>query len=243
MAEAAGRFDDLCARAARGMTVFSRFLNLQEQRDALIAVRKAGVAAAFYGGSADCERKMLGAGETAPGETEFPIACLLISPRGARFAGEMTHRDVLGSLMALGVGREVIGDIAAREGSAHVFCESRMADFLIGALDKVGGTCVSVSLSAPPDGALRRTTRTRVLAPSPRADAVIARLYHVSRSDAQALFRQGRVFLDDAPCARPDAVIRENQVLSARGYGRARYVGVDGQSKKGGLYLVFEAYS
>lgn len=244
MNEGDGWLTELCQRAVqRDQPLYSHFLNLAEQRDAAIAARKAGAEASFFGGRADCERKMLGVGAFAPPEEAFPIACLLIAPRGARFAQPLAHRDVLGSLMGLGIEREVLGDIAVRQEGAYIFCESRMADFIMGALEKVGGAFVDCRMSAPPEGALRAVRQTRIPVNAPRADAVIARLYGLSRGDAQTLFRQGRVFMDDAPCERPDDTLKEGQILSVRGYGRARYAGIDGQSKKGKLYLLMEIYA
>ena len=66
---------------------------------------------------------------------------------------------------------------------------------------------------------------------------------HLSRGDAQQLFRQGRVMVDDAPCERPDYQLRDGQVISVRGYGRAQYLGVDGQSKKGKDVVRIALYS
>lgn len=49
--------------------------------------------------------------------------------------------------------------------------------------------------------------------------------------------------VDDAPCERPDYQLRDGQVISVRGYGRARYLGVDGQSKKGKDVVRIALYS
>ena len=52
-----------------------------------------------------------------------------------------------------------------------------------------------------------------------------------------------RVMVDDAPCERPDYQLRDGQVISVRGYGRAQYLGVDGQSKKGKDVVRIALYS
>ena len=111
MEENAAMLNELCQRAAkRHITLYSRFLNLAQQREGEIAARRAGAEYCLYGGAQDCERRMLAvSGEDVPDESLFPIACLLAAPRSARFAAPIAHRDVLGALMGLGIERELIG--------------------------------------------------------------------------------------------------------------------------------------
>lgn len=236
---------ELSERAAsRDITLFSRFLNLTEQREGEAAARKAGAAFMLYGGAESCERRMLGVSAgTAPQADTFPIACLLVSPRSTRFGAPLTHRDVLGSLMGLGIERELIGDIVVREQGAYIFCVQKMADFILGALTRIGSTDVDCVLSSPPDGPLRATRDIRLQVSSPRLDAVIAHLFHLSRGDAQSLFRQGRVMVDDVVCERPDCTLKAGQVLSVRGHGRAQYKGIEGQSKKGRQIICMSLYT
>ena len=63
------QLDELCRRAAdRGQPLFSRFLDLDGQKQAEAAARKAGAAYAFFGGAEGCERRMIGAGAETPEE-------------------------------------------------------------------------------------------------------------------------------------------------------------------------------
>ena len=237
--------EELCTRAAaRNIFLFSRFLNLAEQKDALIFARKAGAAYAFFGGAEDCERKMLGVGgDEAPESYLFPLVCLKVTPRSARFASPIAHRDVLGSLMGLGIERELIGDIVVRDDGAYIFCTDKMAHFISTSLVKIGNTDVNCTEAEAPEGNLRNYKEVRVQVTSPRADAIVAHLFRLSRGDAQTLFRQGKIMVDDSPCERTDYTLKENQVLSVRGYGRARYVGVENISKKGKSNLLMLVYA
>ena len=145
--------------------------------------------------------------------------------------------------MGLGIERELIGDIVLREAGAYIFCVERMADFICQSLVQIGRTDVRCERAEPPQGALREMREVRLQVSSPRLDAIAAHLFHLSRGDAQQLFRQGRVMVDDAPCERPDYQLRDGQVISVRGYGRAQYLGVDGQSKKGKDVVRIALYS
>ena len=238
-------FDELCQRAAkRNIALFSRFLNLAEQKEAEIAARKAGAAYLLWGGAEDCERKMLGVcGDEAPETYLFPLACLKISPRSAKFSSPLAHRDVLGSLMGLGFERELIGDIIIREEAAYVFCTDKMALFICENLRKIGNTTVNGDETQPPEGPMRTMREVLVQVTSPRLDAIVAHLFRLSRGDAQLLFRQGKIMVDDSPCERPDYALKEGQVISVRGFGRARYLGVESLSKKGKNNVRIALYS
>lgn len=237
--------DELCARAAkRNIALFSRFLNLAEQKEAEIAARKTGAAYLLWGGAEDCERKMLGAGgDEAPETYLFPLSCLKIAPRSAKFSSPLAHRDVLGSLMGLGFERELIGDIIIREEAAYVFCTDKMALFICENLQKIGSTAVHCEETQPPEGPLRNMREVRVQVTSPRLDAIVAHLFRLSRGDAQTLFRQGKIMVDDAVCERPDYALKEGQIISVRGFGRAKYLGVESLSKKGKSNLIIALYS
>lgn len=239
------RFDELCQRAAsRNIQLFSRFLNLAEQKEAEIAARKAGAAYRFFGGAEDCERKMLGVcGDEAPDDSFFPLVCLKAEAKSAKFSSPLEHRAVLGTLMSLGMERELLGDIILRDGAAYIFCTDKMANFICEGLDKIGGTAVRCTISEPPQGPVRNVREVRVQVTSPRLDAIVAHLFKLSRGDAQTLFRQGRIMVDDSVCERTDYMLHEGQVISVRGFGRARYLGVESTSKKGKSNLLIALYA
>ena len=230
--------DELCERAAgRRQPLFSRFLNLSEQKEAEIAARKAQAEYLLYGGAEDCERRMLGVGIEAPTPEDFPITCLKVTRRSEHYGEALEHRAVLGTIMGTGIERELVGDIVLLNGAAYVFCVSAMADMLCAALTRVGRTDTDCEITSPPTAALRKLTPVKIQAASPRVDAIAAHLYRLSRGDMLELIRQGKVQVDDAPVTKPDQLLKPGQVLSVRGYGRSRFEGEVGISKKGKPYF------
>lgn len=237
------QLDEFFRRAAdRSVPLFTRFLDLDGQKLAAAAANRAGAAYTLFGGCADAERRMLGAGAEAPDEAAFPISCLKITLRSSRFGGQLVHRDVLGTVMGLGIERELIGDIVVREEGAYVFCVSSMAEWLAGSLTRVGRADTDCALSDPPQGPLRELQELTVQVASPRLDAVCAHLFRLSRGDVQELIRQGRIAVDDRICEKSDRPLSGGEVLSVRGFGRARVEGSAGVSKKGKLYLRISLY-
>jgi RNA-binding protein YlmH len=160
-----------------------------------------------------------------------------------KFAEKLTHRDFLGALLNLGIERSVLGDIILRDSSAFVFAKEEIAKYIVSELSRVKHTEVNVSIcDALPEGELYKTEEKTVQISSERLDAVIARIYNLSREDAQRLFAKGLVFASGREIASTSYAPKENEKISVRGYGRFIYRGYISSSKKGKLNVLCELY-
>lgn len=241
------RFGELAEECyARGRYTFSDFLSLAEQ-DAFFGMERevSYASPALFGGVEGCERRMLrfGSAEILGYEEGYPIVCLRLSPAVPKFADELSHRDILGALMNLGIKRTVLGDIVLREKEAFVFCHEKIAPFLLEHLTKAKHTELRVSrCETLPEGALFQTREKRVQCASDRLDAVIAGCYGLSRSEAKELIEAGRLFLGGKCCQDPARSCAEGEVVSLRGYGKFLFRGTESLSRKGKLNLLLEEY-
>ena len=235
---------DLSAKADRsGRFTFTDFLNLDEQ-NTLQSARRELIRYECFGGVAGCERVMarFGSPEELGYETPFPIACIRISPLQQKFADELTHRDILGAVMNLGVERGCLGDIVLRDNVAYLFALERIAPYLCDNLTRVRHTTVSCGITdAPPEGELFRTESVSLNVSSLRADCVVAALYRLSRGNAEKLFDAQKVFLNGRLCAG-SAQLKEGEIVSVRGLGRFVFDGVTGSTKKGRHVIAVSRY-
>lgn len=241
------RFQELFRRYdTQGVYLFTHFLDLAALNTLNRCLPRLPPAPwTLFGGAEGCERKMLrlGSEEECGYDQPFPIACVRMAPASAKFAEKLTHRDFLGALMNLGFERELLGDIVVREEEAFLFCEERIAPYIQQSLTQVRRTTVRCSImDALPQGDLFRLERRVVQLASVRADALVAHVFKLSRSDAQALFAQGRVFVDGRACADTGYTPKEGEILSVRGFGRMKYIGVDSLSKKGKSNTAVEVF-
>ena len=241
------RFAELAERAWNNSTyVFTAFLDLAALSSFHAALPSLPrVPWQLFGGAEGCERKMLrfGSEELCGYDMPFPIVCLHMAPLNKKFADKLTHRDFLGSLMALGMEREMLGDIIVREEAAYLFCHERIADYICRNLTQVKHTSIFCEISAaPPEGELFRTEKRVVQLSSERLDALIAHVFKMSRGDAQALFPMGKIFVDGKLTESPGYTPKIGQVISVRGFGRMRYAGVESLSKKGKCNTAVEVY-
>ena len=242
------RFLELGKRAERENSyIYTNFLNSMEQNAFLqIAGKLGGMPYRLFGGDESCERKLLSfGGEEVFGYVEeFPIACMRIAPANEKFAEALTHRDYLGALMHLGIERDVLGDIRMDGHNAYLFCLLHMEQFLKENLVKIKNTSVRVSaVSELPKAAALSFEEEKVQVASERLDAVIAKLYRLSRGESTMLFAAGKVFVNDKLMENSSYSVRAGDIISLRGYGKFRYEGVTGTSKKGKLIVLLRKYA
>ena len=235
-------FRDLAEKSASGCYyTYSSFLSLAEQ-DLLL---RAGYGASLFGGYADAERKIAVFGsEDLLGYTEEPpIVCLKMEPLMQKYADALTHRDFLGSVIGLGLERDVTGDIIIHENVGYMFCLENIADFIAENLTKVRRTDVKCTrVPSPPTESIAPPEERAFFVASERIDAVIAAIYGFSRSESQKLFGQKLVFINSKLCENTDMHIPENATVSVRGHGRFIYCGISKTTRKGRLCINARVY-
>ena len=238
------RLYDLAERCDRKhIYTYSDFLSQADLSDYLEKEREFSyVQPTIFGGMEDAERVMIrfGSEELLGYAEEFPIATLKIAPLQSKFADAFTHRDFLGALMHLGIEREVLGDIVLLEDSAFLFCKESMAEFIMESLTKVKHTSVRVTREPLPELAKKEPVRMQVQVASERLDALIAKVFHLSREQASLQIKAGRVFVNGRVTESQSTALKPEDLVTLRGYGRFRFIGNSGFSKKGKMNALVE---
>ena len=224
-------------------TEFTDFLTLSEIETAKTVLNGANFM--FYGGCPDTERQMLC---IAPEDVDivpemFPIRGMKISPKSIKFASEFSHRDVLGSVLGLGLQRDVIGDIFIKEKEAYLFCAERIAVFLEEHLQEVRHTNVQCSVTDFSETEFSKEYQELSRTVSAiRIDTVAAAAFGISRSSAASAVAGGKVYINGREIVSPSAPVKEQDVISFRGLGKARLKEIGGLTKKGRISVTLERY-
>lgn len=156
----------------------------------------------------------------------------------------LTHRDLLGSLTALGVSRSKLGDILISPGTADVVVCADLAEHLAQEWTQAGRVKLRTerigldALNVPE----RRVRVIRDTVATLRLDAVASAGFSMSRTRAAELITAGRVQLNHRETVKPDAPVRQGDTISARGHGKLVLTEVGGQSKKGRTAIVVERF-
>ncbi len=245
--QAKKRFAELAEKSYRqNIYTFTDFLSLAEQEALHRAMEEKRFRAfGLWGGNENCERQMarFGLPEELGYEEAFPVAAVKISPLMEKFADELTHRDYLGAVMNLGIDRSTVGDIFIEGKHAWLYCAERIAPFLCENLTQVRHTSVKCGraegdrLPAP-----REPERTGLVVSGLRADAVLAKVYSLSRSQSLALFSGKKVYVNGRLCENNSYTLKAGDRVSARGYGRFVFYGEENATRKGRLNVTVGVY-
>ena len=241
------RFIELANKSYNsGIYIFTDFLGLSEQaifNEAKSSFR--GIPYAEFGGAPGAERKMVRFGdeESFGYVEEFPIICIKAEPVSQKFADKLTHRDFLGAIMNLGIERRELGDIPIIDNVGYIFATEKIAPFILAELHKVRHTDLKLSvIDKVPDGKLYKTEKRKIQAIGERIDAVVAKVFSLSREEAKSLFQKGLVFVSGRACENTSYIPKKDEIISVRGFGRFIYLGYETTSKKGKLNIEVEVY-
>lgn len=241
------RFIELSRKAdSQCYFTFTDFLGLAEQ-SAFFEVQSklSGAKYTAFGGAEGAERVVIRFGDedeigySAP----FPIVTIKAAPVSPKFADKLTHRDFLGALLNLGIERSTLGDIVIIDNVGYIFALEDIAQYIVDSLSRVKHTDVRLSITDTlPEGELYHTEPKKIQANGERLDAVIAKVFSLSREDAQRLFAKRLVFASGRLIESTSYIPKENERISVRGYGRMIYRGYESLSKKGKLNIVVDVY-
>lgn len=236
------RLKDLADKAySRDICTFTNFLGLMELSSFYeISGSLKYAEYALSGGAEYCERKMVRFGSL---NTPYPISCLHLTPSLKKFSDHLTHRDFLGAIINLGIKRETIGDIIVKDNEAFVFCVDSISDFIIQNLDRVKHTSIKCKVAETiPDDSYIKLTKREFNVASLRLDAVIGEIYKLSRSQAQLVIREKRVFVNGRLNENNSYSLKPDDAVTVRKLGRFIFNDTSGITKKGRFYITADIY-
>ena len=199
----------------------------------------------IFGGNDNCERQIIRFGDANDlgYEIDFPIVMIKAEPLIQKFSDEFSHRDFLGAIMSLGIKREVIGDIILSENIAYFFVIEKMKDYIIEQLTKAKHTHIRCCVYEDEVKEVEKNVENHeILVSSLRIDGVIAKLFHLSRSQAITMFQEKKVYLNSRVCENNSGLLKPEDVIAIRGYGKVVFKKELYETKKGRICVLIEKY-
>ena len=161
-------------------------------------------------------------------------------PAGA----DLSHRDILGGLMGIGLTRERVGDILVLEDNVQIVALKEAIPIILSQFDQAGRYRlrlkeIPLSALAPAPVQVKQVKDTVATL---RLDAVLSSGFSISRGKAADLISGGRVSVNHRECLKADKTVAEGDVLTCRGFGKCVLTTVGGQSRKGRIIIELERY-
>lgn len=196
----------------------------------------------FWGGYPGAKRQMLGffPDYMEPSGEHFPIAAFTIT---YRTVDKLSHRDFLGSLMALQIKREAVGDILVSDGICSLFTTDKVAPLVLSEVRKIGrvGVKVEQGLIVAPVAEEKFAEISGTVA-SMRLDCVISLLTGKSREKAAVLIKSGVVSVNYQVCDNNSMSVNTGDIITVKGFGKARVSEEIRKTKKDRYFIVLQKY-
>ena len=153
-----------------------------------------------------------------------------------------SHRSVLGSLLGLGIKREVLGDIVVKENVCDIIVLKSIAEYILNNLKYVGREKVSLEEIKLEDIMVLEDTskEIRTTVSSLRIDSVISAGFGISREKSAELVKNECVKVNHIQISSASKSVKEGDLISVRSKGRLEVVSTNGTSKSGRVKLVLK---
>lgn len=176
-------------------------------------------------------------------ESYIPFSIIKIVPVHIKFFEELTHRDYLGSILALGISRDKIGDIIVKKDCAYLFCTNSLAAFLEENITKIRNTFVKAQIITDaefdylPDFEVIKGNVASV-----RLDAVTALAFRISRNHIIDYIEEGKVYVNGRIITSNAYSLKPSDIISVRGLGKIQYAGAGNETRKGRIMITINKY-
>lgn len=155
---------------------------------------------------------------------------------------DIAHKDVLGSLLSLGIKREKLGDIIINDEAVYFYIRNEILDYVLLNLEKIKSYGVElevIDLATPISRDLEYEEKL-VTCASARLDLVLANVYNLSRSDVKNAIEAGLVKVNYKVTYKISETLEVGDMVSMRRRGRFIVGDYLGLSKKDKLKLIIK---
>ena len=236
--ELSARVKDWISQSQRyHIPVLSCFLTEEEQ--AQVQVMCQGELMKMHGGCTNAIRQRAAFLYDFDDEPDFEIVCLR-APVIKRF-NDVTHRDLLGALMSLGINRMRFGDCFIESGYLVAYVDKEIAEYVKRQLSSVKRMPVQFE-ECDPIEPIRKTERMRVNVSSLRIDCLVAALANVSRTAACEMIGQKRVSIDHKLVEESKRLCNNGNTISISGKGRFIVGDTVGTTRKDRMIVEIEKF-
>ncbi|SFB19181.1 RNA-binding protein YlmH, contains S4-like domain [Lentibacillus halodurans] len=217
------------------------FLDPREQQivDMLTGTSMEELKVHQHGGSNNAERKRVIIAPMYEEMTEADFHLTLMQGSYHEKFVSLGHRDVMGAFLSLGIKRQKLGDILVEDGLIQMIMAEEIAPYVLTNLRAIKKTSIKLEeqpLSSVVEKEVNWVESSQIVS-SLRLDTVIKAIYNLSRKNASELVTKGLVKVNYKVTVDPKLVLEAGDMLSLRGKGRSKLIGINGRTKKDNISI------
>ena len=156
------------------------------------------------------------------------------------------HREYLSGIMKLGIKREKFGDIVVREKSADIVVLKDISNYLLNGLKeltrfrKAKIECLNIFEIENVETKFEEFT---IIVSSIRLDNFVSELAKCSRSKAEEIINEQRVFINSEIQDKNSKKINLGDIITIRGKGKFIFDAIDHETKNGRIVIKIKKYA
>lgn len=144
---------------------------------------------------------------------------------------KLTHRDILGALMSLGIKRELFGDIVEKDQDFYLAVDRHIYEYLKDHLSMIKRSKVKFvewdeEIEVKNDYLVKS-----FIVSSFRLDKIISSFYKISRQKAAEFIRAGHVKVNHKPVEQINYLCNNKDIISFKKHGRVMFVDCNKQTR------------
>ena len=212
------------------------FLDPREQKILVNVIGETNeeIQLSFLGGSKETERKraIIAPYYLTIEENDFKLS--LLEAKYERKFNILTHRDVMGAFLALGIDRKKLGDIIVNEGIIQFVTVKEISSYVETNLTKIKRASIRLqekSISNMIDKNEEWVENDHTVS-SMRLDVILKEVYRTSRKKAAEWIQKKAVKVNYKIVEDVSYRLYEGDLISVQGKGRSKLLHIYGKTKK-----------
>ncbi len=220
-----------------GKVVFLNFLDETEASILEDICNKEKIPYYRYGGIENSDRNRYILSNYEVEDTDFKISIYKINYNKRYY--NIEHKHVLGTLMSLGIKREVIGDIVIDEKKDIYFaCTNEISRFLTTELQFINKAKIELEKIDYNIINIINYEEKEVLVSSYRLDCVISGVYNISRNKSLEIIKDGLVYINHINNMNVSHMVNIGDEINVRHYGKFKIDRFNGTTRSDRSKLV-----
>lgn len=160
----------------------------------------------------------------------------------AKKSDKIKHSNILGTLFSLGLTDDVIGDIIVMDDYFYLTTLTRLSSFIKNNLTIINGERIELLESTNIVLNKDRFLKMKLLVSSMRVDTIVSKITNTNRLKVNSMIKDNIILVNYNTVKSSSLILKNNDILSIRKYGKYIIKNIIGTTKKNNLVLEIEKY-